>query len=359
MKMLQSFNEQHNIDTAIKKTYENTRFPNGFQHFVDAMIIDHLFDMNHHRQILSEGYCWNDSVRQGGIRFETTKHPMLNRNQHNAGTVTVVGSKDALELFERLLELHQVEYDGVSHPEHVKVKIEYHDELNPKIWEDRDGEYVLRGDVQDALEEAAAAFYEFLELPDLPIEDVTLTGSSANYNWTDVSDLDLHLVVDMQEVENVYGVLASNYFNAQKKVWNDLHDIKVKGLPIEFYIQDKDEKHHSTGIYSLKDEEWVVEPKHEEPEIDDNAISAKAKELMQYIREVTSSCNKADVLEQLMKKLRNMRQSGLEEAGEFSTENLVFKVLRAEGYLDLIADCKTKAFDRELSIEEEQWSILQ
>ena len=33
------------------------------------------------------------------------------------------------------------------------------------------------------------------------IEDLRLTGSLANYNWSEYSDVDLHLVVDFEKID--------------------------------------------------------------------------------------------------------------------------------------------------------------
>jgi hypothetical protein len=53
-----------------------------------------------------------------------------------------------------------------------------------------------------------------------------------------------------------------------------------------------------------------------------------------------------------------MRKAGLEKGGEFSTENIVFKTLRSSGALEKLNNCKTSIFDRELSIEDEEWGQL-
>lgn len=356
MKMLQTFNEQQNLQTAQKLTFENTYFENGFSKFLEALLIEDLIEDDSTTSLRVNNYKWVNEVAQGGLSIVTTKHPYAKHNE--AGTLTIIGQPDSLQIVKSIMERHNVQYDGAPSPQDIEIKVEYHDTLNPKLWEKQGDTYELYPDVLEALESAGEAFFEFLEMPDLPIEDVTITGSSANYNWTDSSDLDLHLVVDMKAIEKKYGEIAPLYFNAQKKVWNDLHDINIKGVPVEFYVQDMDEKHHSTGIYSLKDNDWVLEPTHEEPDIDDSAVKAKASELMSQIDKITSSCNKADAFEKIMTKLRDFRQAGLEKAGEFSTENLVFKVLRANGYLDKIADCRTKSFDRDLSVEEEEWDNL-
>jgi hypothetical protein len=46
-----------------------------------------------------------------------------------------------------------------------------------------------------------------------------------------------------------------------------------------------------------------------------------------------------------------MRQSGLDAGGEFSTENLAFKIIRNKGYLTRLYKNKNSKFDQELSLD--------
>ena len=47
-----------------------------------------------------------------------------------------------------------------------------------------------------------------------------------------------------------------------------------------------------------------------------------------------------------------MRKAGLERAGEWSTENLVFKILRNLGMIDQLAEKIRELEDQELSLEQ-------
>ena len=60
----------------------------------------------------------------------------------------------------------------------------------------------------------------------------------------------------------------------------------------------------------------------------------------------------------MVEKLHRMRSAGLSKAGEFSTANIVYKTLRNRGWIDRLYNVKTKLFDRDLSIEDEEWSEL-
>jgi len=57
----------------------------------------------------------------------------------------------------------------------------------------------------------------------------------------------------------------------------------------------------------------------------------------------------------LKDKIKCMRRSGLGKGGEYSVENLSFKMLRNAGYLEKLNNMKTTKMDRELSILEKKY----
>ena len=353
MKLHQTIDGKIKQQQALETVYSTSSFGSQFMPFMESLARHGLVPTSYKRVVNDEGHVWSDEVRRGGISITTTNHPVM--EQGYAGDIIVRGPKQALELFESVISKYAT-YEGLDTSK-LEVKLEYHDELNPVMWEDNGEDYTLKSNVREALTKAAEAFVAFLKVPKVQIKDVTLTGSCANYNWTKSSDIDLHIVVDLDQAAEEYGSIVKEYFDAKKNVWNELHDIFIKTIPVEVYVQDEDEKHHSTGVYSLTDDEWVIKPEHAEPDIDDASVKLKAKEMMRMIDDALES-NKASVIEKVMDKIRTMRKSGLEEAGEFSVENLAFKVLRNNGYLEKMTTIKTKTFDRELSIEEEEWSYL-
>ena len=71
------------------------------------------------------------------------------------------------------------------------------DELNPKIW---DKDQKMKLEVKKTLLKIADDYFESLGLPGVDIEDVTMTGSLSNYNWSKYSDVDLHIVVDYNDL---------------------------------------------------------------------------------------------------------------------------------------------------------------
>lgn len=213
--------------------------------------------------------------------------------------------------------------------------------LNPKIWSDND----LKPEVVSKLKDIARAFEEFVGV-DLDVIDYTVTGSNANYTWTEYSDLDLHLIIPGTPTDE-----QRELFNAKKALWAEQHDITIKGLPVETYIQGEDEPHHSTGVYSIVKNKWLVEPKKVKPKVDDAAVEAKKDSIM---REIETAMLSKDLmkLRSVKDKITKMRKAGLERAGEWSVENLVFKILRNLGLIDQIAEKIRELEDQELSLEQ-------
>jgi predicted nucleotidyltransferase len=352
MKLFKQLTEQAALAQVRQTVYGHASFPNGFSHLMESLEIAGLADSDSRSRKVGSTYLWTDKRTRNGVMIETNAHPYTTPHVN----MTVSGNKDALEIFESILELQGVQYDG-KESSLPKITHEYHDALNPALWEQTEDGYTLKEDIKEALMDIAAEFIDFQKMTALEIEDITVTGSCANYNWTPKSDIDLHMIVDFKKTTKQYGPLVPEYFEAKRKVWSDLHDIKIHGIPVEPYIQNKDEKHHSTAVYSLVDDSWIIEPTHEEPTIDDAAIKTKLKQLMREIDDVVTA-NRAGPVEALMTKIKNMRKAGLESGGEFATDNLIFKELRRNGYFEKLAECKTKVYDRELSIEDEEWTNL-
>lgn len=229
---------------------------------------------------------------------------------------------------------------------------EVHDTFDPEIW---DGE-TLNPEVRAGLLKIAKDF--LIDLPfDLEPKDITLTGSLANYNWSKYSDIDLHIIVDFTEVdENLE--LVREFFRQLQTNWNNRHDIIMKGYEVEIYFQDSNEPHISTGVYSIQDDDWLVKPTPEPVDIDHSNIKKKAQDIsdrIDHIEKMMADEEGEEVLnsiDRLKAKIRNMRKAGLEGTGQYSVENLAFKVLRRSEELGRLSTLKAKAYDELMSIEQ-------
>lgn len=241
-------------------------------------------------------------------------------------------------------------------------------ELNPKVWENPSdsSEAEMKPLVRKALMTIAEKFIEYLG-DDVPVEDIILTGSLSNFNWSEYSDFDLHIIVDMKQYEKD-SELKKEMFDLKKGIFNDKHDIKIYGYDVELYVQDIEEKHTASGMYSILNDEWVAEPKKTKDTIDKSLLGTKAKAWIEKIEKAIEKSEKEkndEVLDKLKDKLKEYRKSGLDKEGELSYENLVFKVLRRLGKIENLFQAKNKIFDKKLSIErkineivDRNWKLL-
>lgn len=240
----------------------------------------------------------------------------------------------------------------VVEPDTVDVSsIKMNDTLCPLIWE---SEEKLKSDVRMILLKNAKRFIEFSDVEGLKFGDIMLTGSMANYNYNEDSDLDVHIILDFNQIsENKEFV--GDFFKLKKQLWADKLPIQVKGHDVEMYFQDSKEPHHSSGTYSLVKDEWIRKPTKKIINIDSADVQLKSADIMNAIDDLESNRSESDFLkkhEQLKNKIKKYRQSGLDKSGEFSTENIVFKVLRNTGYLEKMVEIKNEYLTQELSLNE-------
>lgn len=232
--------------------------------------------------------------------------------------------------FESLGELLGEEID-LSH-------LELKDTLSPVLWEDGK----VREEIRPKLLQIADDFMTSLGLQD-QTQDVHLVGSMANYNYSDMSDIDVHIMMDFSVV-NEDTDLVRKYFALAKSRWNKNYGLILGGHDVEVYVEDVNKPAIPTARYSLTKDEWIKKPMDKDADIDYDNIRKKVEEKLSEIEEIESLFNKeeyqkAHELAMNMKnKLANFRQSGLNKGGELSTENLVFKVLRRNNMLDKIND---------------------
>jgi len=236
------------------------------------------------------------------------------------------------------------------------------DELNPTIWNNPDDPTiaVMKEDIRLQLIEIANKFIEFLDY-DIFTQDITMTGSLSNYNWSEFSDIDLHIMYDFNE-RGDEKELYKDLFKLKKTLFNSTHDITVKGYEVELYVQDINEPHVSTGVYSVLFNEWVIEPSKEEVNINQKIIKDKVSQWEDIIDLVIDDVEESNddletslgKIKKVKDKLKKYRGCGLEKEGEYSYENLVFKYLRRNGYIQKLFDFQNNITDKRLSLSEQK-----
>ena len=234
------------------------------------------------------------------------------------------------------------------------------DKLNPIFWVEDNGAFKLKEEIRKALLKVVEDYADFVDV-DLDIEDITLTGSLSNYNWSDFSDVDLHILMDFGDNKNS---LLKKYLDSRRIIWNSVRDVTAKDFDVEIYVQDSNEPHFASGVYSVLNDSWINEPRQDdEVNIDSEKLLSKAKNFMDKIDAIERASKKEEpevVLEKIAKlkdKIKKYRSSGLAAKGEYSYENLAFKFLRRNEYLKKLNDIKNDLIDQTLTIEGKVSSI--
>lgn len=220
--------------------------------------------------------------------------------------------------------------------------IEPHNDLNPEIWENEQ----LRPDVREALMNIAEKFYSYLGV-DVEVQDVIITGSQSSYNYTDHSDLDLHLIVPYSSITCDQPV--EELLDTKRKLWKLQHDINIHGIPVELYAEDT-EKPVTGSTYSVIQDQWLIKPERAESQPPEGVEkTAKA-----WIIMITKAIEQDDLakLKDLKQMLMTYRQKSLDARGEMSKGNLVFKMLRNSGAVANLMGTISQLEDRALSLPE-------
>lgn len=226
----------------------------------------------------------------------------------------------------------------------VDQAVQFNNELNPVLF---DGNR-LNATVRYKLLLIAQNFARFIDIPKLNLKDITISGSNAAYTYTKHSDLDLHLIVDIPSAAEFH---LKPLFDAKKNQYNYNHDIKIKGIDVELYVQSSKEKHISAGIYSVLDDQWIKEPALVRANINDDDVEQKVENYLNKIKLAlkTKDYDKANSVKSEISKLR---KAGLETTGEFGVENIAFKVLRTQGWIDKLRQHIYDLEDQNLSLKE-------
>jgi hypothetical protein len=229
----------------------------------------------------------------------------------------------------------------------LKLQLQYHKELNPKLWND----FVLKPEVRAKLLQFAEVWRQFAKIPKEAVKEVIMLGGNANYNYTDLSDIDVHLVVDKTLIAKD-NPLLDDYLQDKKQMWTMSHKITILGYGLEPYAQDISVEYpKEQGVYSLTNNEWLAKPVFVGDDmLKDPYLKKKVKFFMKMIDDMINNHVDLDSVKHFKEKLRDMRGAAIKKGGEFSFENLVFKELRNQGYLDKLSSYQRTNQDQELSL---------
>lgn len=221
------------------------------------------------------------------------------------------------------------------------------DTLNPLIWNEND---TLKQDVKTSLLNIVNKFLEGLDKNNIRVDvrDARIVGSNASYNYTLNSDLDIHVIVNMNIFDEETKRIMNLIYNYYKSSFNDKYNIKVKGINVELYIEEEGQEAVSNGIYSLYKDKWIKKPQLlEEPQVN---IDEPLNYMINKYLDIELMNNK-EKAQSFLDTLYINRVRSLALEGEFGVDNLIFKEFRNRGYIDKLKEIIKEGESKELSLE--------
>ena len=227
-------------------------------------------------RISSEGFNWFDLI------WNT-----VNRFKSQIKFVTIM--KDYAATGERFSYIHDDEHTFNKMPidefltlsgnpvvENLDENIEKHNELNPKLWNE---DNTLKTEVDEKINQIVDEFISDLHEDEIniKIDDIILVGSNCSYNYTESSDLDIHIIANAKE-SNYPPEYAEKLYSAYRTIFNKTLDIAFYDIPVEIYVETENSELVSNGIYSVMNRQWIKEPVAENiPEIDQEVFEKDFK----------------------------------------------------------------------------------
>lgn len=229
--------------------------------------------------------------------------------------------------------------------ESLEEDVEIHNTLNSKFWEDNE----LKSEVREKIEAIVERFKTYLNDKNIKIDvkDILLLGSNASYNYTDDSDLDIHIIVEPKEITEDEELLKQLY-DLAASAFNDKFNITLKNSDAEVYVELNNTDAHSNGIYSLE-KGWIKEPVKDElknVELDKAELNKWKKRYLSVLKE-----KDAKKIKKFIAELYKLRKDSIAADGEYSQGNLVFKEMRNLGYISKLKDLLDEIESEELSLE--------
>lgn len=350
----------------LAKEYGDVRFVvNGVPK--KPKILNNLNDWQMFEQNIVNNYCKKYNNEKYDVRFFNSKTNITDeimslgfdgvvikgREMVNYKPKDVLYFKTENELYDYYENV--VKHNNVTLNESINLDVlNKKDKLNSQFFKDNKLKDVERGKMLGL----AKKYIKALDIKDLKVLDIVFTGSNANYNYTDESDVDIHILVDYSKIGDNED-LVKDLFMQKKDNWSNKYEVTIHKHPTELFVQDKDQPREWSAEYSLIKNKWIKEPKIHEDKINDDKIEKEAKDFMEKIDSIIKSYNKKNsdkVLNELEKiriKIKDMRGDSLnDEKTEFAEGNLVFKLLRNNNYFDKMQEFKKKIYQDQFGLKE-------
>ena len=304
---------------------------------------DDVKDNKELENLESEAYLKGNIYFRKWTEYEKSKNGVLNES-----IISVSLLRELTRDLDESLEPNEVDLSSFN----IKKN------LNPKFWKND----LLDSRIRMKLLDIADDFIEYLGVDWVKPEDITITGSLANYNWNNkYSDIDLHILIDFSKVDE-RKEFVETYFNSLKSLWNEEHkDLKIFGFPIEVYVQDINQEHTSNGVYSIEKNKWLIEPEREKlakkkvnKEEIKKLVSNYSKKIDEFVEKFKENKNDNHKLSILNKELQNLfdeiktlrRNELSKNKNEINVGNITFKCLRRLGYIEKINNLIKKGYNK-------------
>lgn len=312
-----------------------------------------ILDYVERNKKISENFLSGDSRSQDAATVVTSKKksPTEIIRVQNKVEEIIPGSQDTIgvQTTKKNKSPSKTEIVYVQNKVAEATSLEYHKELNPKLW-DKDG--YLKSEIKEKLIQIADTWINFARItPDL-VHDIVITGGNVNYNYTAHSDIDLHVVISRYEL-NADRDFVDEFLQDKKILWTLQHqNISIYGYPVELYAQDINEiPHKNQGVYSIIQNKWLARPQMLDLDFEnDYHLQKKVQFYKDMIDKMLVNNVSNEEIDTLKEKIKKLRSDSISKQGEFAFGNLIFKELRNDGYLDKLNDYKKERMDKNLSL---------
>ena len=188
--------------------------------------------------------CLKNKAAYDKVKFEIELRYGLNSAQIKEICKKALDDPEILNYITYLLDFNL--------QENLQEDIEKHDKLNPKLWEGTE----LKPEVKEKINFIVNEFIKNLQEDDINIQvdDIILVGSNCAYNYTEDSDLDIHIIANSDVLKNCDQNIVSKLYGAYRTIFNKKFDIDFYGIPVEIFVETNETPRISNGVYSVMQE---------------------------------------------------------------------------------------------------------